>query len=659
MNRKIIFFVISFFISVEAFSQVDSVKNEKIYSWYYSCHDRSNSVIVDTLLTNFQNFNSLYDNNIRDSYLGNLGSARNSHIFTERNRNDLFLFNGPFRNYFHTSKNTKYYNTKRPFTNLRYSSGGPKKIAEQTLGVLHTQNVNENFNVGFNYNLISSVGSYANQKVVGNFITFFTSYRKDAYSVHANFNINNITQNENGGVDSLSLLDDNFDSENIPVRLDEGAYSEIHNKSFQLINKYSLFRKNDSQADSNLTNINDSIKSKDSILSDSVRTINKVEKNKRKIQIDIFHELNYIENYRKYYDDDISESFYADLEIFIDSNETADKISSKKFSNKFGLSTQVGNSAKLNLFLANEIVKHKYNTPNDSIFSVDDTIVNNSEIHKDNNNYFEGDIGTSFKDFEFVANLKYYFSGYKKGDIFLASRISKEIGQSIFKVNLKFSDLEPNYFYSNYSSNHYQWNSKLKRSYKSFLNLSYLNNNWNFAISADLTRIKNFIYFDNSSCINQDSSSIEILSLKLKKNFNLWNFHFNNKIIFQKSSKESVINLPQFSSYHSFYYQHNFSFSSTGGKLLAQIGVDLNYFSNYFAQKYNPVSGVFVNQADYKIGEYPVADVFINLKVKSVRFFLKYSHVNYNLVNGYYLGSPDYPIPPRMFKFGLSWVFYN
>jgi len=648
MKRKIVITVISLIICGKVYSQIDTTsskidttRNKIIYSWNYSLKNNCKICTVDTLFTNFQCFNSLYNDGIRDEYLGNLGSARNTRIFNEKNLNSDFVFNEAFFKYFKKSDNVKYYNTKRPFTNLEYSSGGSKKTSEQTLGVLHTQNVNDKLNVGLDYNLISSIGSYSNQKLVGNFLSLFASYINNKYSVHANFNINNISQNENGGIDSLSLLSNsNFETINIPVKLNDDAISKIQRKNFQLINKYDFL---------SIKNSNDSISSEDV-----------PEKKKNRISLGIFHEINFMQNSRKFNDENIDEYFYSSNNIYIDSSATSDKTTNRKLENKIGISTQISSKVNIKVYIENELLKYRYDIPNDSIFSEIDTVVNTTVVDNINNNFFGSNLFLSNEFIKLESNFKYCFQGYRKSDLFWYNSISKKIGlNNIIDLVLNYSDIKPDYFYSNYSSNNYQWNNNFEKQKISDINLRYYNKKIRLSVETDLRNIRNYIYFDNNCEVKQYTEDINIVSFKLHNYLKIRNFHLHSKVVLQKSSNEDIIQIPRISTYNSFYYQYNFIFKQTNGSLLSQFGFDVNYFSSYYAQQYNPISGIFYNQNINKIGNYPIIDVFVNFKVKRTRFFLKYSHANYGISNGYYLSTPYYPIPRRMFKFGLSWVFYN
>lgn len=90
-----------------------------------------------------------------------------------------------------------------------------------------------------------------------------------------------------------------------------------------------------------------------------------------------------------------------------------------------------------------------------------------------------------------------------------------------------------------------------------------------------------------------------------------------------------------------------------------QLGVDAHYHTKYYAQGYDPALGQFINQNEVEVGNFPFATAYANLHLKKTRFFV----MMYNIAQGYgdsnYYITPNYPVNPMVFKFGLSWNFTN
>lgn len=89
------------------------------------------------------------------------------------------------------------------------------------------------------------------------------------------------------------------------------------------------------------------------------------------------------------------------------------------------------------------------------------------------------------------------------------------------------------------------------------------------------------------------------------------------------------------------------------------LGVDIYYNTSFKGYKYSPALAQFYNQDKITIGDYPRMDVFVNLQVKSVRFFFVYQHFNSDWFGQNYYSAVQYPYNKHAFKIGISWTFYN
>ena len=154
---------------------------------------------------------------------------------------------------------------------------------------------------------------------------------------------------------------------------------------------------------------------------------------------------------------------------------------------------------------------------------------------------------------------------------------------------------------------------------------------------------------------SQYKGSIPVFTSFLKKDFTFSNFHINNKINYQHVPDYSVIRVPEFILEHSLYYENDLFKNA----MRLQIGFSLFYNSAYYSNQYMPATGQFYFQDKNKYGNYPFVDFFINARVKTVRIFFKIDHFNYGMIGNNYMLSPHYPMNDRVFKFGVSWRFFD
>mgnify|MGYP001110135223 CR=1 FL=1 len=200
---------------------------------------------LDTAQTSFQIFNPVMKNSFCNLYLGNLGLAALTNHFFEIPLDIRYFFLVPFKPYLVSASDNVYYNVRRPFTVLEYSSTGQNKERRgQMVRVFHSQNFNPFLNGGFDLRLSSSEGHFSNQKAKLTNARFFSSYLKGDFSGHGSFTFNSFRINENGGIQNDSLfIKSNFDERTYPVNMsDANSNSLLRNLNFQVTSRYRFGR---------------------------------------------------------------------------------------------------------------------------------------------------------------------------------------------------------------------------------------------------------------------------------------------------------------------------------------------------------------------------------------------------------------------------------
>lgn len=716
MNIKMnIFFVALFLLVINAYGQIDSLENQKIYNWKLNPYDLSLQLVeVDTSLASFQNYNPLLKKTISSNYLGNLGSAAQSKLYYDRKKYKTgFIFSEPYAMYFHLPKDQLYFNTKRQFTLFKYNNAGPKNEAEQVLGVLHTQNVNKDFNFGFDFDMISSDGRYQNQELKQNKITLFSSYQKKGYRLHTNMGINRVKAQENGGIDSIHYLnEDEFDNRlNIPVKLSE-ARTEVYNTKFYLAHEYRfgktieevqvVEKKTNSEKESNRNKINSrgnegkslndtNLKGEDSILavindtililseSDSLQIGNIsyvdaiganqiLEADTLKLLklngLSISHEMIYNKNRREFFDDNLNDAFYNDKGIFIDSIKTHDKVSQKLFGNKVSFHFRYYDKFSARVSFYDEQMTYGYNDTlisNSFVNPDQDTIISKETEQKFSNGNVSVFLNTIlFNHVIFRGYGEYYIYGHKKENSKVDLKFAYKLWSNTeISLEGKYSNSRPNYFYEKFSSNNFIWqNDNLWRIEEWDAGFAIRNNEHNFYTKLRYGQISNHIFLDSIANVNQFDGQINIISGELSKKLVLGRINSITKFVYQQSTNQSL-SLPKYNLYQSLYYERLTYFKATGGKLLWQIGVDYRYTSKYMADGYMPTIGLFYRQFSHEQLDYHCFDVYINVTIKRLRFYLKYDYINSVINKNYYFTGPYYPSPEPLLKFGLAWTFYD
>jgi hypothetical protein len=182
-------------------------------------------------------------------YLGNFGNAAKDLIFSGHMQpgwdNGLHAYDI----YAFTAEETRFYTTTRPYAELAYMLGSK---AEQMIGITFTQNINQNWNYGFQYRFMNSQGTFNNQNTNHNNYRVHSWYHSNNKRYQSFFILvaNKLESSENGGLQSFHDLDSNFfvSKSIIPTRLGaiNGQSSNLFSKTFTTATKNSnltvLFR---------------------------------------------------------------------------------------------------------------------------------------------------------------------------------------------------------------------------------------------------------------------------------------------------------------------------------------------------------------------------------------------------------------------------------
>jgi hypothetical protein len=311
-------------------------------------------------------------------------------------------------------------------------------------------------------------------------------------------------------------------------------------------------------------------------------------------------------------------------------------------------------------FISHDWVKYAYNTPFDTIIHNGDTNISSHKEHQYHNLHFGASVlHTVGGGWDWIFAGRYYLFGYKAGDLILEGSITKKFqgqrGESQIGISGKLSTEEPDHYLNFYESNNFRWNNDFRKVKDIRGSLLVSNEAIQLSAGANLSLITDLVYFTDSAVPAQHTGVVSVIGLNLHKHFNAGIFHSDHQIHYQLSSDNNVLRLPDLS-----YFTSNYiSFTVVKNALTAQIGFDLYYYTRYRALAFAPSSGIFYNQDIREMGNYPYLNPFLTAKLKRTRFFLRYDHAYAGLIKKDYFHVLYYPMPGMIFRFGLSWTFYN
>ena len=229
------------------------------------------------------------------------------------------------------------------------------------------------------------------------------------------------------------------------------------------------------------------------------------------------------------------------------------------------------------------------------------------------------------------------------------------------------------FYMEQFHSKHYWWDNHLDQQIHSRilgefslkktrtqLRVGYdvLKNYTYFGIQNDRTKNgDNYLVQHNALNVRQSGSPVSLLTLQLQQDLRLGILNWQNVLTLQKSSKDDILPVPLFNAYSNLFIRFRIA-----RVLDVDLGVDGRYFTDYYAPEYIPGIGAFGIQeteaSRTKIGNYPVLDAYANFQLQHTRFFVMFSHVN-SSDGGDYFFTPHYPLNQRIFRFGISWNFFN
>ncbi len=650
------FFYSLFFFSVTVFSQgrvlqmggggsrtdsEDSKKNEKTkdikkgtFDQYRIISIERDTTYVDTSLTIKKEYEYNY---LRKDNFGLMPFANEGQTYTtlQYGLNRIspfpeFGYSAKHFNYF-KSNQIKYYSVATPLTELYF-----KTVMEQGQSIesFFTVNTSERFNFSISYKGLRSLGKYINQlSSTGNF-TFTTNYntKNKRYFLKAHFLSQDILNQENGGI----TTPEDFESEDAAfknrARLNvyfKDAKTMLKGKTLFLDHNYQI---NPKKGANNLY---------------------------------LTHQMNY------------ESKFFEFNQPTIPTTITSLTGSTETF-NRFGDAYVTGN-------INNQV---RYNKIYNKIGAqYENTLLGKFEFYIDDfqsNYYYNSVLFLSDATIPNALNLKInsvggqyeYLKNNWKGTFHYSNSISNQsmvdfdakLKYQINKTNSlsfeyqKINKLPDNIFNLHQSSYvNYNWNNDFKNEKSNRLTVN-LDTKWINA-ALQIANLDDHLYFSNDDATkfqlvspNQYGNTINYLSLKANREFKFRKFALDNTLLFQKvDQKDNILNVPQIVARNSFYYT-NYFFKKA---MYLQTGFIFNYFTNFYANEYNPILGEFFVQNQKQIGNFPNIDFFVNARIQRTRIYLKAEHFNAAMSGNNYYSAPNYPYRDFIIRFGLVWNFFQ
>ncbi|MDO6430961.1 hypothetical protein Q4E93_10210 [Flavitalea sp. BT771] len=595
--------------------------------------------------------------------LGNNGAAARNLVFSPRmisgwdpgwHAYDLYLF---------TVDQTKFYQTTKPYTELGYFLGGK---SEQFIGVQHTQNVRPNWNIGFEYRLINSIGAFPNINTNHSNIRLHSWYQSKNKR-YQNFFVlvsNKLAAAENGGLQNPADLNSiNYsDQATLPVFLGNGlnrATTNIFNTPISTgthyVNATFMMRQ---QYD---------LGQKDSIVTDT--TVIPLFYPRLRLE----HNISY-STYRYTFSDDsiagspLNTAYYTgklNLPYVLTTDSFLRRDRWKDLTNDFSI-YQFPDSKNPQQFIkvgaTLQLLQGTFDT------ALAGPIATAHRL-KEQNVFVHGEYRNKTRNqkWDVEAFGKLYLNGLNTGDYNAYISLKRLLGRRIGYLQVGFQNVNrtPSFVFDAASSFYLD---TLKRSFskENTTNLfaSFEQPQIHLKLRGSYYLLSNYTYFQDYYKERQESALFNLLQITAEKEFIVArHLKWRALAVVQQVAGSSPVHVPLLTVYNQIGYEGSLGFPN----LLLDVGTEMRYISWYKADGYSPANGQYFSQSSTTLHQHlPDITAYMHLRIRSFTAYLRAENLNSIAFSprgfGWYHNNfvaPNYPSPGFVIRFGFFWGFVN
>ena len=679
---------------LETYAFPDSMLYKRIVTWKHDryFHDLENlrDQSVDSSFNyNFHDY-PFYREDVNASWLGVAGSPVQLYDWFKRHETDNAVFYSPYQIYSYTPENLPQFNTKTPYTELAYYGTlfANKEKEESNIRIRTTQNITPELNILLEYHRYGSNGMLKREDTDTRTVVMAANYTGKKYLMHTGYIYDRIERSENGGlVDSKWIRDTVVDSREIDIYLRDAGnklkrntlfLDQTYRIPFTFLDKEVRAQRKTEKRErfvrDSIMASGDSVAIKAYMAAAEAKTAMELAKadslaadtlamSKDITTAFIGHSSEYSVFRKTYTDnitDDLGKQFYNDR-FYINPTTSMDSLRVMRLENRFFIRLQPwkddGIVSKLDVGLGDKLANYY-------TFKPSDYIQGSSNVIQNSVYFYAGARGQYRKYLEWNAFGKYNFLGYEINDFLVNADMTfkaypfRKDRQSPLELNARFetSLKEPDYYQQHLYTNHFKWDNDFSKISTTKVEASISVPRWKLAASFNYALLSNNIYYDTLGIVRQNTKPMSVMTASVRKDFQLWKFHFDHNALLQLSSNSEVMPLPLLALNLRYYFEMDV----VKDAMKMQIGANGTFTTNWYAPAYNPVLGVFHNQNKEKYGNCPYIDMFVNVQWKNVSVFLKIVNMNMGWPNesADYFTAAGYIAPQRAFKLGITWPFH-
>ncbi len=556
---------------------------------------------LDTSITSLHQYEMWYKQGDIAQDLGAIGSPLKPLYYSAPSTLGLTSGYVGFDPYSFKNSEVKYYDTKRPFSNLNVIMGGNGR---QYLKVDFGRNIDERASFGLVFRRLTSIdpiGANPAKDPFGNHYSsqvFFNYHTKNQrYYLLTNYRWMNHNLFETGGVKK----DSDF-------------------------NRKDYF---DDVAQPNLTNVTSNDRRNNWHI---YQQFNVLDSSKT---VQLFHVFDRMKQKYQYLDEGLANNIDFYDNIYNDSTLTNDSTTFETITNRGGIKGIV-KGVNYSAYALNRSIYHSRN----------DTVKSSSE------NYVGGSLGYVLEqyDLRLKADIQEMFNGEYSHLGFNAE------AKGAF-LNFSRDVYSPTMLSREYSGNHLLWIKEFEAITSSSFEVGYKLNYKNIEITPSYGQdaINDLVYYDNTANPIQEDGQV-------KTNYLGGKYHLVfNKIgwrgfvkYYSIDSENKVLRAPKLFWHNQLYLK---------GKLFKGVmdfeaGFDIYYRESYSGFGYAPNTGQFILENEVFKDTW-IVDLYFNCKVKNLILFFKINHIKEIGGEGGYLATAGYPGQGWAIGFGANWKLFD
>lgn len=615
-------------------------KAEDSIAIYYRLY---NSLAIQNMDTSIADFFSKFILPYNNYHLGNLGNASKSYLFNPLQRGGWDAGFRSYEVYNYTLEQTPFYQTTKPYTELGYLLGGK---GEQLIELLHTQNKTKQFNYSFAYRFSNAPGNLKNQHANLNNMRITANYqsKRKRYASFWVMLLNKSASSENGGLVNSNLIDSL--SLNNPYELETRL--GISGVSFRNPFNTNIATGTTYKEQNFVWKQTYDIGQKDSVVKDTVTTYLFYPRlrfqNEIKYQSNqfIFDDANPSAlNYKQY--------FNYKLPV---GEEVLFQDQWKRFTNEFSLVSfpeKTNPNQYLQVGLGYQHLNFK-----DTLLSWSNHDIYGLGVYKNKTKNLRWDI---------QASGKLFLNGYHAGDyeaLFSLTSVFNKKGDQV-ALWLQNSNRTPSFNRLGITAFPISKLSTIDKENIVELGAIWDQKSRGLTASVQYKLIQNFQYFGSGFQPLVYDKALSYLRGTVSNQIKLstyWNWY--NELSLQIVDPNAPLHLPVFFTRQRLAFEGNFF-----KNLFLSTGLELIYHSTYQPDGYMPITGQFYLQDQFTTNNRPIANAFLNFRIKRFKGFIRMEQLNTLLSTSNQLGTryqftaQNYPGTGTWLRVGIWWNFIN